>query len=66
MDQNPYEAPQTEPVNRLPRGPPPRGIGEALWRAAFGGFPGWLKVGMLTALALTVLFVVAAGIFGRR
>jgi hypothetical protein len=66
MDQNPYEAPQTEPVDRPPRRPPPRDLSEALWRLAFGGFPRWLKVVMLMALALTALFVVAAVIFGRR
>jgi hypothetical protein len=64
MDQNPYEAPQTEPSERDPHPSPPRDIGEVLRRLAFGGFPGWLKVGMLMALAVTLLFVVAAMMFG--
>jgi hypothetical protein len=65
MDQNPYEAPQTEPGERAPWRPPPRDISERLWRLAFGGFPGWLKVAMFLALAATLLFVAAAVMFGR-
>jgi hypothetical protein len=67
MDRNPYEAPQTNSGNPPTQGrPPPRDISEVLWRLAFGGFPGWLKVGMLMALAATLLFVAAAVIFGGR
>ena len=67
MDENPYQAPQTKPIDRpATRGPSPRNMSEILWRLAFGGFPNWLKGVMLLLLAATVLFVLMAIIFGRR